>query len=188
MKIIVNYILKKLAYLLSMYYVAKFKLGFDYKDQAIAMSRLTCKLGYFSRRCFYKKTLAYCGEDLMVHFGAYITSPSTRLGNRVSIEENSIVSKATIGNNVIIASNVVLLSSGLHHEVDNLDVLFHDSILETSPINIGDNCWIGVNSTIMNDIASGSIVGAQSVLTKPITEENCLYVGVPAKLYRKRGV
>ncbi|MGE9715747.1 acyltransferase, partial [Escherichia coli] len=88
---------------------------------------------------------------------------------------------AEIGNDVIIASNVVLLSGSKHHEIDDLSLKFHDSNIKMTGITLGDNIWIGVNSVIMANIASGTIIGAGSVLTKSIVIENCIYAGIPAK-------
>ena len=52
-------------------------------------------------------------------------------------------------------------------------------------IKIGDNVWIGANSTIIGGIiGSNSIVGCNSNVINDIPD-NCLYAGNPAKFIRK---
>ena len=55
-----------------------------------------------------------------------------------------------------------------------------------APIRIEDGCWIGANVTIMPGvtIAKGCIIGAGTLVTED-TEENGIYVGIPARLIRK---
>lgn len=56
-------------------------------------------------------------------------------------------------------------------------------------IIIGNNVWLGYNCTICKkvSIADNVMVGACSIVTKSITENNCIAVGEPAKVI-KRGV
>ncbi|WP_051563833.1 acyltransferase [Enterovibrio calviensis] len=185
--IIIKFFIDKVSFVISLFYIFKWKLGFNYKDIAISLSLIRGKLGYSVRQKFYEKTLLACGIDLKVHFGAYIVYPETTIGNRCSIEEYSVLSLASVGNDVIIASNVVLLSGSNHHEIDKLDVKFHDSLLVLPGIKLGDNIWIGVNSVIMGDVPSGCVIAAGSVINKNLLVSDAVYGGVPVKLIRKRG-
>ena len=55
----------------------------------------------------------------------------------------------------------------------------------SSPIVIGDGCWVGARATVLRGvtIGSGSVVGASALVVKDIAQ-NCLAAGVPAKLLR----
>ena len=55
----------------------------------------------------------------------------------------------------------------------------------SSPIVIGNGCWVGARATILGGvtIGSGSVVGASALVMKDIAR-NCLVAGVPAKLIR----
>lgn len=55
----------------------------------------------------------------------------------------------------------------------------------TDPVSIGDNCWIGANVTICPGVTIGenSVIGAGSVVTKPIPA-NCVAVGNPCRVVR----
>lgn len=53
---------------------------------------------------------------------------------------------------------------------------------------IGDNCIIGINSTILNGakIGSGSIIGANAVVTTNMeVPENSLVLGIPGKVVKQ---
>lgn len=54
------------------------------------------------------------------------------------------------------------------------------------PITIGNNVWIGANSTILAGVVIGdnTVIGAGSVVTKSIPG-NVVAVGVPCKVVRE---
>lgn len=54
------------------------------------------------------------------------------------------------------------------------------------PVTIGDNCWIGANSTINPGVTIGDnvVVGSGAVVTKDVPD-NCVVAGVPAKIIRR---
>ncbi len=84
-----------------------------------------------------------------------------------------------IGNNVYITSGCQFVT----HDGGTLVLRQRDPKLEiTSPIKIGSNVYIGINSTILPGVEIGDnvIVGAGSIVTKSL-ESNYVYAGIPAK-------
>ena len=59
--------------------------------------------------------------------------------------------------------------------------------METLPINIGDDVWLGAGVIVTKgvNIGSGAIVAAGSVVTKDIPP-NTIFAGTPAKFVRNR--
>ena len=53
-------------------------------------------------------------------------------------------------------------------------------------IIIGNHVWLGYNVTVLKGavIPDGCVVGAKSVVSKPLTESNAIYAGQPAKLIK----
>lgn len=85
-----------------------------------------------------------------------------------------------VGRGSYIAPNVGMITS--NHSLRTLDS--HD---DPKPVIIGKHCWVGMNSVLMPGVslADGTIVGAGSVVTKSVVEENCVVVGAPARVVKK---
>lgn len=111
-----------------------------------------------------------------------------KVGDNVGMSENCFIQvrgEVIIGNNVIFGPGVSVFSE--NHNFDNLD----ESIVSQGEIRkgvkINDNVWLGTKATILDGvtIGSGSIVAANSVVTKDVPS-NCIVGGIPAKLIKKR--
>lgn len=85
-----------------------------------------------------------------------------------------------IGNGTLIGMNVTIatLNHGLSLETRNTTY--------PSPVAIGENVWIGSNSTILPGvtIGNGSVIAAGAVAAKDVPE-NTVVAGVPAKAIKK---
>ena len=118
------------------------------------------------------------------------------IGSNVSINMNCTFvdcNKITIGNNVLIASNVQIYTAT--HPVELADRLTPNWNMESGeyfcrtyalPVTIGDGCWIGGGVIILPGvtIGKGTVIGAGSVVTKDIPD-NCVAVGNPCKVIRQ---
>ena len=83
----------------------------------------------------------------------------------------------TIGNNVAISENVIIRDS------DNHNI---EGTVNSAPIVIGDNVWIGMGAMILKGVTvgEGSVIAAGAVVTKDVAP-NTIVAGVPAKEIRK---
>lgn len=118
------------------------------------------------------------------------------IGNNVSVNMNCTFvdcNKITIGDNVLIASNVQLYTAT--HPVELSERYIPDTDLEAEapifhtyalPITIGNGCWLGGGVIVLPGvtIGDGSVIGAGSVVTKDIPE-NSLAVGNPCRVIRR---
>jgi len=112
------------------------------------------------------------------------------LGENCSIEDRIVPLYAKcirIGNNVRLASHVLLITHDVSHFVLNYLGLktcagrpFKEKI---GCIDIGDNVFVGSNSTILYDVKIGNnvIIGAGSVVNHDIPD-NSVAAGVPARV------
>ncbi len=93
---------------------------------------------------------------------------------------NVIIGPVTIGNDVILAQNVV--ASGLNHEYRDVTIPIHSQNVTTAPIIIEDRCWIAANVVITAGVTIGrhSVIAAGSVVTKNIPPFT-IAAGNPAK-------
>lgn len=91
----------------------------------------------------------------------------------------------SIGNNVMIASNVFICDYS--HGYSNGSLPYIDQPFEKlSPIAIGSGTWIGQNSMINPGVKIGhqAIIGANSVVTRDIPDY-CIAVGAPARTIKR---
>lgn len=85
-----------------------------------------------------------------------------------------------IGNNFRMGPNVGLISS--NHDLDD-----YDRHLKATPILIGNNVWIGMNSVVLPSIRIGDnvAIGAGSVVTREIPS-NVIAGGNPCRVLRPK--
>lgn len=97
---------------------------------------------------------------------------------------NTIIGPVMIGNNVILAQNVVI--SALNHNFEDVLTTINQQGVKTDQIIIENNVWIGANCTILAGVHIGEhvVVGAGSVVTKDIPP-CCVVVGNPARIVKK---
>lgn len=107
------------------------------------------------------------------------------IGNNTIVGvSNVLIGPINIGNNVMIAQNVVI--SGLNHNFEDVSLPPLLQHFNSKLIVIDDDVWIGANVVITAGVTIGkhSIVGAGSVVTKDVLPF-CVYVGNPAKMVKK---
>lgn len=98
-----------------------------------------------------------------------------------------VIGPVTIGNNVMLAQNVVV--SGLNHGYEDVAVPPSIQKVICKQIMISDDVWIGANCIITAGITIGkhTIIGAGSVVTKDMPDF-CVAVGNPAKIIKRYNV
>ena len=95
--------------------------------------------------------------------------------------------KVEIGENSLFGVNTNIYDTDFHC-IDSEKRNMEKNILEAehSPITIGNNIWIGANSTVLKgcNIGNNSIIGAMSLVNKNIPE-SVIAAGVPVKIIRE---
>lgn len=150
---------------------------------------------------------AVIGDNLLCNENSLVGSNGFNMaideeGNKVRIPT---LGKVVLGNNVEIGSfsNVSCGGAGnteLHDNV-KLDVhvhIGHDAVIRKNTeitagvvisgfVEVGENCFLGVNSTFRNRISIGNnnLVGMAAAVTKDFDDNNVL-IGNPARILRKK--
>lgn len=163
---------------------------------------LAYKMIYFLlMRAFY----GHLGKNVFVSPLASIRNHSqVSLGNRSVINRNSVIwaqliagenfqlnpgaciyGKVVIGNDVMVAPNVVM--AGGNHGMALGKESMTDQASTSVGIRIGNDVWIGANSSILDgvNIGDGAVVAAGAVVNKDV-EANSIVAGVPAKKIKMR--
>lgn len=133
------------------------------------------------------------GDDSSFYFNTKlyaINNGKLTIGKRSGTNLNVLIDASddgeiVIGDNVIIAPNVVIRSS--NHLFDKTNIPIRDQGHCGGKIVIENDVWIGSNVVILPGvtIGCGSVIGAGAVVSKNIPPMS-LAVGVPARVIRKR--
>lgn len=115
-------------------------------------------------------------------------------GAKLTIGSDTGLSNATIvcsesistGENTFIGGGTAIYDTDFHSLDPAVRVWGNDDQVQTSPINIGKECWIGGHCIILKGVTIGNqaIVGAGSVVTKDIPPGQ-IWAGNPAKFIKE---
>ena len=141
--------------------------------------------GVIIRYEFYRFALRRCGRNVIFEFGSMFVYADIEIGNNVLIGRYCIVHHCNIGNDVLIGERCTFLSGVRQHYFARTDVPMTQQGGAKKRITVGDDCWIGSHSIVMEDVADGCVLGAGSVLTQAI-EAYSIAVGSPARVIRNR--
>jgi acetyltransferase-like isoleucine patch superfamily enzyme len=143
------------------------------------------------RFSFYARKMKPGSGPFQSMTGLQINTPElVYIGKNVSINCFVIIDASeggeiSIGNDCMIGPSVLIRAAD--HRFDKLSELIRCQGHNPGKIIIEDNCWIAGHVTITRNvtIGSGSVIGANSVVTKDIPR-NSIAAGNPAKVIRSR--
>ncbi len=131
--------------------------------------------------------LVRCGKDINIERGATF-GYNIEIGNNSGIGINAqldSVEKITIGDNVMMGPEVMILTQ--NHRHSDISLPMAEQGAESAPVQIEDDVWIGARVIILPGVRIGksSIIGAGAVVTKDIPQFS-IAGGNPATIIRKR--
>jgi acetyltransferase-like isoleucine patch superfamily enzyme len=178
-----------IAPLLICYGISKAFMGADaaVEGSSQILACMPGRLGVLVRAVFFSKVLSQCDPTVFIGFGALLTKSDTRLGKHVYIGPYCQLGWVTIGDDTLLGPSVQIPSGPKAHTFDRLDTPIRNQPRESRQVFIGRDCWIGAGSILMADVGDQSVIGAGSVVIKPI-EPMQLAAGVPCKPIRPRGL
>ena len=144
--------------------------------------------GYSQPTTFFVKPRGTVNIDnFTIHSGCTVVvmkNAHLNLGYGGYMNRNTTVvcsSEIRIGKNVIIAQNVIIRDSDIHHIY-----VEGEKQSNSAPIIIGDNVWIGTSALILKGvtIGEGAVIAAGAVVTKDVPA-HCLVAGNPARIIRE---
>jgi acetyltransferase-like isoleucine patch superfamily enzyme/coenzyme F420-reducing hydrogenase beta subunit len=120
----------------------------------------------------------YYGTEIHIFNGGMLTfAGNATINQRVQI---ICMDNITIGNDVIIARDVVIRDNDGGHEI------LATGYKKTAPVTIGNHVWIGQGAMIMKGvtIGDGAVIGAGAWVAKDV-KPNTLVLGDPARAVQK---
>jgi acetyltransferase-like isoleucine patch superfamily enzyme len=122
-------------------------------------------------------------HDILIQgSGTLILGENSYVGSYSVIGVNN---RIEIGNNVMIANAVSIRDTD--HNFENLNINMLEQGMQTAPVYIEDDVWLGHEVVITKGVTvhSGAIVAANAVVTKDVPE-NTIVGGVPTKIIKYR--
>ena len=129
----------------------------------------------------------FCSMDgiwLATYSTETFNSPLIDIGDNVNISRYchiGAINRITIGDNVLIGSNVLIIDHN-HGDINDCTMSRRElPLVSKGPITIGKNCWICDNVVICGNVTIGDncVVAANSFVNKSFPN-NCLVAGNPA--------
>jgi acetyltransferase-like isoleucine patch superfamily enzyme len=150
-----------------------------------AVSLVPGLTGIYLRRAFYRWVLPECGRDACIGFGTIFSHPTARIGRSVYLGPYCMVGDVTLEPDVLVGAHVSITNGSAQHGIDRLDVPIREQPGSWPRITIGQDTWIGDRTVVMADLGRHCVIGAGSVVTRPVPDYG-IAVGVPAKVIRWR--
>jgi len=149
------------------------------------LSLVPGKPGIFLRRSFYRMTLDRCATDVHVGFGTVLAHPEAELHAGVYVGLRCTLGKVVLEQDVTVGSNVDILSGRRQHDFTDMGRPIQAQGGRFSVVRVGRNSWIGNSAVVITDIGPDCVIGAGSVVVKPIAAPS-VAVGNPAAVVRTR--
>ncbi len=156
-----------------------------FNSLACLLSLIPGKTGSYMRLGYYKGTLKGISPDVYIGFGSFFARPGAEVGRNVTIGAYCILGNVVLKDGVMLASRVSIPSGKYQHGG------FEDSQVDAprrfDKVAIGQRTWVGEGAVILSDVGDDCIIGAGSVVTRPI-QGGFVAAGNPARPTLKRGV
>lgn len=141
--------------------------------------------GVYLRRAFYRMVLPRCGQDNCLSFGTIFSHQTAEVGRCVYTGSYCCLGDVTLEDDVLLGSHVSVINGGGQHGIERLDIPIREQKGVWPRITVGRDTWIGDRSVVLADVGRHCVIGAGSVVTKPIPDY-AIAVGVPARVLRFR--
>ena len=141
--------------------------------------------GRYLRKGFYAMALRKMSPDSTISFGTFFSTPDCEIGKYVYIGPRCIIANCSIEDDVMLGSNISILSGKSTHDSSNVEVPMRLQGGSPVAVRIGRDTWIGNGAIVMANIGKKCIIGAGSVVVKDI-EDYSVAVGNPARVVKKR--
>jgi acetyltransferase-like isoleucine patch superfamily enzyme len=150
-----------------------------------AFSLLPGLSGIYLRRAFYRLVLPRCAEGACISFGTVFSHPTVSVGRMVYTGVYCCIGDVTLEDDVLLGSHVSIANGGAQHGTERLDIPVREQPGVWPRITIGQDTWIGDRAVVLADVGKHCVIGAGSVVTRPIPDY-AIAVGAPAAVIRSR--
>lgn len=139
------------------------------------------------RGFFYGLGMKKCGRNFQVTNDAWLKGlENINVGDNVFVGNSTMFiggGNTFVGNNVLIGPHVIIVTG--NHVLKSEG--FNNTSSNVGAVVINDGSWVGANCTLATNatLSRNSILAANSFLSRKLSDEGCLYGGVPAKFIKR---
>jgi acetyltransferase-like isoleucine patch superfamily enzyme len=151
-----------------------------------ALALMPGLIGQYVRRAFLSRVLAHCHHTATVCYGTIFSRTGARLDENVYLGPGCHVGLVHIERDVLVAAGVHLPSGPGTHGISDVTRPIREQEGTPQMVRIGRGAWIGSAAVVLADVGHGTVVGAGSVVTKPLAPM-VIAAGVPARVIKARG-
>ena len=156
-----------------------------FKGASQFLSLAPFHFGTYLRSAFYAHACTSVDRETTIGFLTLLSQSDTEIGKHVYIGAQSNIGSCRLGRDCLIGSGVHILSGKRQHDFSNRDQPIRLQGGVYQKIQIGENCWIGNQATILANIGAHSIVAAGAVVVDDIPP-NVIVAGNPARVLREK--
>jgi len=142
-------------------------------------------IGVYLRRAFLAQVLTRCALSAEVHYGTLFSQAGAVIDENVYVGPRCQLGWVHLEADVLLAAGVQIPSGGKTHAFDDPTLPIRAQGGERRLVTIGAGAWIGNAAIVLADVGKGTIVGAGSVVTKPLPDF-VIAAGVPCRVIRPR--
>src|SRR5262245_47711234 len=142
-------------------------------------------IGQYLRRAFLAHAIAWCHETAVISFGTIFSQAGAHIDARVYVGPHCFLGLVHLERDVLIGSAVHVTSGRHTHGTSETAVPIREQEGARTLVRIGEGAWIGSGAIVMANVGRHSVLGAGSVVTKPIPD-GVVAAGVPARVIRQR--
>jgi acetyltransferase-like isoleucine patch superfamily enzyme len=141
--------------------------------------------GVYLRRAFYRVVLSRCEYGCCISFGTVISHSTAEIGRNVYVGVYGCLGDVTLDEDVLLGSHVSVINGKAQHGIDRIDLPIREQPGVWPRVTIGRDSWIGDRAVVLADVGRHCVIGAGSVVTRPIPDY-AIAVGNPARVIRFR--
>ena len=129
--------------------------------------------------------LAGCHPSVTIEFGVLLSKAGARLDENVYVGPRAHLGLVHLERDVLIGPAVQIPSGRQTHGTGDPSQAIRDQPGRRAQVRVGAGSWIGAAAVVMADVGCNCVIGAGSVVTRPIPD-GVMAAGVPAVTVRVR--
>lgn len=169
----------------------KLRAGLMGRDRALEgsselLSLLPGLAGCYLRAAFYSLTLKSCHRSARICFGVLLSKADATIEENVYVGPRCQLGWVMLERDVLLAPGVHIPSGPHTHGTADPEKPIREQAGQSRCVRIGAGSWIGANAVVMADVGANCVVGAGSIVTRPLPD-GVIAVGSPARVIQQRG-